>query len=192
MHHRNVQVNGTGTNCVPIHVNTPRPVTAEQAKLFKAILDGIDNRLDLVETKINSSDTIHIFRKQDHTHKVYIRNPDCWAHDLDLTCISPWNSQGHTRKAGVLISPRHAVWARHYNIKIGSTMRFVDRNNSVVDRKVVKSHAVPMPSTVHGRGFLHGYDIVVGLLDSDVPSTITFAKVLPKNFTLLMPTSKLA
>ena len=72
-----------------------------------------------------------MYNTKDHNHQHYVRNPECWASDLDLTCISPWNSQLRNRKAGTLISPRHAVWARHYNIRVNSTLRFVSTDGYV-------------------------------------------------------------
>lgn len=97
-----------------------------------------------------------IFSVQDHNHKRYIRSDKCWAAPLDLTAISPWNSQGHTRKAGTLISPRHALWARHYSMRVNTTIRFVDKNNNVVDRRIAKTSGVP----THGHSYLSGYEIL--------------------------------
>ena len=128
-----------------------------------------------------------IFSKQDHTHRLYVRNNKCWAYPLDLTSISPWNSVGHNRRAGVLISPRHALWARHYNMRVNTTLRFVDKHNNVVDRKIVKERSLP----TNGHAFLSGYDLVVGMLDRDVPSSISFAKVFPKNLTTIRPPTNL-
>ncbi|XP_048769813.1 uncharacterized protein LOC125675985 [Ostrea edulis] len=185
-HHTSFTVTGTGANgvCNFTHLitsTTPRSLSAVEISLYSAIADGIDNRLLRTQTLgTEVSEAIKIFTKQDHTHKVYVRNPDCWAHDLDLTCISPWNSNGHNRKAGTLLSPRHAIWARHYNMPVNTTLRFVDVNNKVVDRKIIKTHVLPVPSHIN---YHSGYDMMVGLLDQDVPSTITFAKVLPRNFT---------
>lgn len=187
LHHTTLTVIGTGSNGVChtlVHHSTstsPRPLTGPETKIFQAIAQGIDSRLLRTQTDgTEVSEAIKIFSKQDHTHSVYIRNPNCWAHDLDMTCISPWNSKGHTRRAGTLISPRHAVWARHYSIPLNSTLRFVDMSNNVVERTIVKTVALPVPAHTN---YMSGYDMVIGLLDRDVPSSITFAKVLPRNFT---------
>lgn len=68
---------------------------------------------------------------------------------------------------------------------VNTTLRFVDRNNNVVDRRIVHTHVLPVAS---GHSSLYGYDVVVGELDSDVPSaTISFAKVLPRNLTTIRP-----
>ncbi|XP_069112754.1 uncharacterized protein [Argopecten irradians] len=165
----------------------PRPLTPEETSLFSSIVHGVDDRLKRsAAAGVSANASKPIFSKQDHTHKIYQRNPNCWAHDLDLTPISPWNSNGKTRRAGTLLSPRHAVWARHYNIRTNSTLRFVDRHNNVVDRTVVKTRALYTNTSAH-QSFLYGHDMVVGLLDRDVPPSISFAKVLPRNFTALNP-----
>ncbi|XP_061166365.1 uncharacterized protein LOC133175284 [Saccostrea echinata] len=184
--HISLTVTGTGANGVcnfthHITSTSPRPLSSVETNLYRAIANGIDSRLLRTQSAgTEVSEAIKIFSKQDHVHKVYIRNSDCWAHDLDLTCISPWNSNGHNRKAGTLISPRHAIWARHYNMPINTTLRFVDLNNKVVERKIIKIHALPVPAHMN---YHSGYDMMIGLLDQDVPSSITFAKVLPRNFT---------
>ena len=155
-----------------------------QGALFHHAIDGIDKLLDKANKTGESIDVLKkIFAKQDHTHKVYTRNPNCWAYPLDLTSMSPWNSVGHNRRAGVLISPRHAVWARHYGMRVNTTLRFVDKHNNVVERNILKERTLP----THGLPSLHGYDLVVGMLDQDVPASISFAKVLPKNLTTIRP-----
>lgn len=155
-----------------------------QTAVFHHAIDSIDKLLEIANKSGASINEIkHIFSKQDHTHKIYVRNSKCWAYPLDLTPISPWNSQGQTRKAGVLLSPRHAVWARHYGMRVNTTLRFVDKNNNVVERKILKERSLP----TDGHPFLHGYDLVVGMLDQDVPSSISFTKVLPRNLTIIRP-----
>ncbi|OWF38018.1 uncharacterized protein LOC110466866 [Mizuhopecten yessoensis] len=188
-HNESFHLTKLGPNCDhPLYVAAvPRPLTSEETNLFASMVHGVDDRLKRTEAAGTTANVSKpIFSKQDHTHKVYQRNPHCWAHDLDLTPISPWNSYGKTRKAGTLLSPRHAVWARHYSIRVNSTLRFVDRHNNVVDRRVIKTRALYTNASAH-QSFLFGHDMVIGLLDSDVPSTISFAKVLPRNFTVLMP-----
>ncbi|KAL4227104.1 hypothetical protein ACF0H5_015077 [Mactra antiquata] len=170
------------TPVVHYTTTTPRPISKFETRLFMASIHGIDDLL-LLSSRTNATidEQKKIFSTQDHSKKYYVRSQKCWAHSLDLTAISPWNSQGHTRKAGVLITPRHALWARHYSMKVNTTIRFVDGDNNVVDRKIVKTRAVPN----EGHSSLHGYDIVVGELDQDVPSEISFVKVLPRNITTI-------
>ncbi|KAK7115104.1 uncharacterized protein [Littorina saxatilis] len=181
----NLRPNYTNPACRVAHVTTTaKPLTPFEQALFSAIEHGIDDRLQKTkELGISSAQAKPIFSVQDHTHKHYVRNPKCWAYDLDLTSISPWNSNLRNRKAGTLISPRHAVWARHYSIATNSTLRFVTRDGTVVDRRVAASRAV---NGKGGHGF-YGRDIVVGVLDQDVPDTISFAKVMPHQIMKMYP-----
>jgi hypothetical protein len=115
-----------------------------------------------------------IYSTQNHATATYVRSASCWASDIDLTCISPWNSCGANTRAGTLISPRHAVWANHYNIPNGSTIRFVDADDNVVTRTVVDSQQIGV------------YDIRIGVLDADVTGC-SFAKILPADWADYLP-----
>ncbi|XP_052256322.1 uncharacterized protein LOC127861675 [Dreissena polymorpha] len=92
-----------------------------ETHFFAAAQHGID---DLLYSANRSGATVDemkkIYSKQDHAQKSYVRNTKCWAYPLDLTSISPWNSNGGIRKAGVLISPRHALWVRHYSMSVNT------------------------------------------------------------------------
>lgn len=140
----------------------------------KDISENIDNRISGV-TEANASTYKPIYSTQNHTAGVYVRNTNCWAYDLDLTAISPWNSYSANLRAGTLISPRHIVFAAHYPIPNGSTIRFVKQDNTVVERTL--SNQTQVGST----------DIKIGVLDSDVPAGISFAKVLPSGHASYMP-----
>ena len=125
----------------------------------------------------NPSNAVCVFSVQEHANTNYVRNPDCWAADIDLTCCSPWNGTLGTRMAGTLISPRHVLFAAHYDgLAVGTAMRFVDMQNQVVERTLVDKIRHP--------NYVDWYpDFTVGLLDADVPTNrISFAKVLPDNY----------
>ncbi|XP_048254665.1 uncharacterized protein LOC124112852 [Haliotis rufescens] len=179
--HKHITVVGHGVNCTNIHLTIPTqpPPSHFERGLYGAITHGIDDRLKAAKARnIPAAIAKNVYTKQDHAHKVYIRNKDCWAYGLDLTSISPWNSHMANRNAGTLVSPRHALWSRLHSIKVNSTLRFVDQNNNVVERRVIKSKTVGGPN-------VNGHDIVVGELDRDVPNTISFSKVMPRNLTKL-------
>lgn len=125
----------------------------------------------------NPAVTMPLFTLQDHATPVYTRNVNNWAsaHVQKLTAISPWNSEGSFQRAGTLISPRHVLFATHYYPSIGSTIRFVAVDNTVVTRNInaivsITTEEPPSP------------DLLVALLDSDVPESISFASVLPSGF----------
>jgi len=115
---------------------------------------------------------------------VFIRNTNCWAYGLDLTCASPWRESFGDwygqNMAGTLVSPRHIILAAHFDrIAIGAKITFVDMHNNVVERTLV---AKKRHSGYSGDPW-YFYDLTVGLLDSDVPTNqISFVKVLPDNY----------
>ena len=129
---------------------------------------------------------LEIFSVQDHSATNYLRNTNCWAVTYDLTCCSPWNSYSDVygegkNRAGTLISPRHVIFAAHYDqITTNDVLRFVDLDNNVIERRLVakKQHPefAPGPPDWYP-------DFTVGLLESDLPTNlISFALVLPNNY----------
>jgi hypothetical protein len=127
----------------------------------------------------------NIFTTQNHTLSSYVRNTNCWAYDLDLTCISPWNSStgwpGGTTGAGTLITPRHIIFAAHFELPVGCNIRFITNNNTIVQRRVIAKKRHPSYSILYP-------DLTIGVLDSDVPSSISFCKILPDNWSNYLPT----
>lgn len=133
-----------------------------------------------IENKYNPAINLKVYTTQDHTNSIYVRNPDLWCADIDLTCISPWNSSGTISKACTLISPRHVIMAAHWPASVGATVRFVANNGTVVDRTLVATRRHPSYTPYYP-------DITIGILDSDVPETISFAKVLGSNWASYLP-----
>lgn len=146
------------------------------SSLAKEVNDAVDNRI----SGLNASTAKPIFSTQNHNTPSYIRNSGCWVNDLNLTSISPWNSTEGPNRAGVLISPRHIIFAAHYQINNGSTIRFVDNNNNIVTRTMVNKLTHPNYTPYYP-------DLTVGVLDSDVPNTISFVKILPQNWNDYLP-----
>lgn len=144
--------------------------------LAKHCSDAIDNR---IQSK-NPLNALNIFSVQNHNTSTYVRNPSCWASDIDLTCISPWNSSSTNIFGLTLISPRHVIGAAHAMPSIGSTVRFVTTNNTVVTRTLTNTVRHPTYQPYYP-------DISIGVLDSDVPNTITFCRLLPSNWKNYIP-----
>lgn len=144
--------------------------------LAKEVNNAVDSRI----VGLNASTAKPIFSTQNHASPSYVRNSGCWVNDVNLTSISPWNSTEGINRAGVLISRRHIIFAAHYQINNGSTIRFVDNNNNIVTRTMVNKLTHP--------SYVPYYpDLTVGLLDSDVPNTINFVKILPQNWSNYLP-----
>ena len=150
---------------------------ASEISLEEEIIGAVDGRI-AGKTK---EPAVHIFSRQDHYAEppVYVRSPECWAADLDLTCISPWNNVSGNTLGITLISPRHVVGCGHAPIGVGTTVRFVSQDNVVIARTVTATRVIWQDVP----------DFTVGLLDSDVPTNlISFAYVLPDSCTNLLPT----
>jgi hypothetical protein len=149
--------------------------------LAKHCADQIDNRLVGLTA---SSTTKNIFSTYNGSAATYVRNPNCWAAGIDMTGLSPWNSTLGQNTAGTLISPRHVLWAAHYPPSVGATVHFVDNNNNVVVRTISSMLTHPDYNNPSGT---YEADIRIGLLDSDVPNTISFLKILPSNIATYLP-----
>jgi hypothetical protein len=141
------------------------------------------NATDAVDTRISgktASTAKPIFSTMNHSTATYTRNTGGWAYDVDLTPISPWNSTGAAQRAGTLISPRHILFAAHYQISTGATIRFVDASNNVITRTMTSKLTHPDYKPYFP-------DLTIGILDSDVPSEISFAKILPQDWADYLP-----
>ncbi len=101
----------------------------------------------------------------------FVANPDFWAKGIDFSCVSPWNSQEGQCRAGTAISARHIVFASHYAITNGTEITFVGNDGGVVRRRLARCMQVG------------DSDIMVGLLDADLPPTIRPAYVMPRDCT---------
>jgi len=146
--------------------------------LAKEVSDAVDDRIN----GLNATTAKPIFTTQNHSTQTYVRNSNCWAADLDLTSISPWNSTGGSQRAGTLISPRHVLFCEHYDFHpaVGATIRFVASDGTVVNRTInaLETHPDYVPFYP---------DITIGVLDSDVSASIGFVKILPQNWANYLP-----
>lgn len=153
------------------NVGSPtRFVEFVEGSLGREMSEAVDSRI----SGKNPSTTKAVFTTQNHDACTYVRNSNLWCADIDLTCCSPWNSYDGAKRAGTLISPRHVAMAHHYYVPNGATMRFVEADGTVVSRTITASERV-------------GSDIRIGVLNSDVPESIGFAKVLPADFLNYLP-----
>jgi hypothetical protein len=89
-----------------------------------------------LDSFLTDTATTAIYTTQNHAAARYVRNPTCWIVQmgLNLTCHSPWNSQGHTTRPVTLISPDVFIAAAHYMPGTGSLVRFVTEDDRVIER----------------------------------------------------------
>ena len=103
---------------------------------------------------------------------IFERNTDCWAYGIDLSCTAIWKTNGERNKRCVtLISPRHVLGATHFGPRPGHSYTFQSMNGTTFTRSIVATNC------------LSDTDIVIGLLDSEIPpDVIAPAKLLPPNY----------
>ncbi len=94
-----------------------------------------------------------------------VRNTSCWAASVDLTPIAKGGAN-----AGILISPRHVLFVTHYYPAAGTPLSWMTTSNETVTRIVTDFASLP------GSGYYP--DLTVGVLNENMPSTISFARVL--------------
>ena len=153
------------TNLEEYQANTD-PAYANPGSLGTACISAVDDRL----TGADPTTALNLYITRNHTAGTYVRNPGAWCANLDLTSISPYNSINGDRYSGTLITPRHILLATHTGDFRNGTMRFVTTENSMKEYTVIDQ--LSLPNT----------DLTVGLLDSDVSTEISPAKILPSNY----------
>jgi hypothetical protein len=114
----------------------------------------------------------------DPVNPVFIRSTTCWAKNIDTSPISPWNNGGGYAAplnaggfggVGTLVSPRHIVLTNHFYVKTGKKFIFVAMDNTCYIRTLTTTARVASS------------DIIIGLLDSDLPSNVSFCQVASLN-----------
>ena len=142
---------------------------ATVGSLAEHLSDQVDSRIDNTMSMASNG---KIYSTQDHATPLYVRNTSLWCSDIDLTCISPWNSRGSNTRAGTLVTPRHVLNAAHYPLYIGDTLRFIAGDGTVHTRTI--TGATNQPSYVN-----LVTDIRLYTLDSDLPAAIAPCTVMP-------------
>ena len=143
----------------------------------KALSDPMDTAL----SGANPLTQLDVYTTQDHTTPEYVRNTSFFlnSHVEALTCASPWNSLQGKNRAGTAVTKRHALLANHYPYGIGTTVRFIASDNSVITKTVVQA------SRVLYNGLTT--DVWMVLFDSDLPVSITPCKIFPENYLNYFP-----
>jgi len=115
---------------------------------------------DQVESLLTENPETSYFSTYVHATQSYQRNPACWLADVDLSAVAVASNSGNgwfRQRGGTLITPRHALLASHYNLPIGSSLRFADSQGNVQTVNVV--------GTAKN---INGGDLFVAALSEDV------------------------
>jgi hypothetical protein len=148
------------------------PVRYVDGSLGKYLNDGVDALL------VNKNPVTDMYIFSVESDPVYLRNTSNWLYNVTgMTCLSPWNNTEPSlpnRRGGSLISPRHFMMAKHFPPAIGATIKWISKTNTVYSRTITDYiNVIPNDESI---------DILVGVVDEDLPEDIGFLKVLPKNW----------
>lgn len=159
---------------VTVSRSAPGPVTKwtrfADGSLAKHICDAIDSR---VAGKTGTAKPL--YSTLDHVTPAYVRNVGCWAASLDLSSISPYNQTQPTRYTGTLITRRHVAFANHFQLPTNVPVRFITPDNQIVERQLTAKSRVGTT------------DLMIGVLNGEVPASIGFCKILPSNWRSYLP-----
>lgn len=118
---------------------------------------------------------LQIYSTFDYTNNIYVKNSGFWASSLDFSGVSV-NKLGSGGVTSVsMITPRHAIGARHYPPIVGDKMYFCDSDNNTIEKTIVARTLSPYGDTV------------IVKFDSDVPNSIKKYKFLPTNWGDYLP-----
>lgn len=110
-----------------------------------------------------------------------VRNTNCWVHNVKgITGIIAWNSRSEgspdgTSLGGVAITKRHILYAKHASYQVNNVVYFVTKNNTTISRTITQTKGFPTASPENAN------DYGVALLNEDLPDSIEFVKVLPRD-----------
>lgn len=162
------------------HITVPStPTTScgsiDSVNLITHVSNQIDNRLALTATSSGLQNTLFTTRNISPTSTAWTRNSNVWTSKgtpLDFTGVSGWNTQaGDPSHMGVtMITPRHFIGATHYVPSAGKKVYFYDLYGNPIERTIIATQAYNSGDPV--------VDLTVGVLDSDVPDSITYYPIM--------------
>jgi hypothetical protein len=172
------------SNSIP----NPIVINGVAGSLRKSITEAIDLRLP---GKNPTTDKFLLNPQPDVVNGPFSWNTGCWAYPIDLTCLMIYDSwsagweqpRGQHWAPGTAIGGPFTLHANHFWPNIGSTLSWLTRGNVRVDRTSVGGASGSFLSPNYP-----GYpDFFVSILNSDLPSTIKPAKVLPNGWEPYLP-----
>jgi len=169
------QINAVGEVTLSITIDLT-PTVGGTTDVYTGPVSGCiaEHFSDQVDSRIDDTMTMNanglIYSTQDHDTPNYVRNVNLWCADIDLTCMSPWNSRQGKNRAGTLVTKRHCINAAHYPLYNGDTLRFIETDGTVHTRTITGSHSIA------------GTDLRINTLDSDLPAAISPCEVCPADW----------
>lgn len=160
-------------------------VVADPPWLAREMADAIDTRIDGKTPAV----AWPLFSTRNHTsgaNGTYVWNTDCWAVDIDWSCVSvahqldPAAGSGWSNvRGGTLIAPDLMILANHYTppVLVGSQFRFVTPAGAV------------RTATVHSSTRVGTSDVRLVRFTAPVGDGIEPAKILPIDWPDYLPSN---
>lgn len=135
---------------------------------------SIDDRLRNIESP-NIAMPIYEDYYENASNGVFRNNSNCFATNLDFSCLSVWNgsAQPHSH-GGTAISKRHVLWAKHWYLGAGSRLDFLG-NDGVVYSRYVGGH---LGVSIDG---VPNNDIDIAYLTEELPDAVVPVALLASN-----------
>lgn len=124
----------------------------------------------------NPASTKAVFATKDHATGTYVRNLSRVLGDVDMSCVSAWNSWQGTKFCLTLIGDDIAIGSHHVTHPDGTTERWVTNDNTIVERTVLSSVRIESFEQSTGRGLT---DVRLYRLSSAMPESIKRCKIVP-------------
>ena len=134
----------------------------------------IDSRIEGLN---DSTGLLSLYSTRATSTGTWTKNENVWSNNgetpLDFSGQSVWNTTGGYTRSGTLISPRHIIFAKHFPINTDAIVTFIDSAGSIVNRTLQSQIQLSDPDGFEGLS-----DIVVGILNEDVPETVAYYPIL--------------
>lgn len=142
----------------------------------EALLEHVTNQMTGAtsgNTGASSMDMfINIHNMENGNGGIFTKNPSFWANEFNFSGVSIWNSygwsgSGGTQRSGTLITPRHMIFANHFQVYQNQEFSFTDSSNTVHRAKLIDQKQVG------------NSDIKIGRLDKSIPSSVRPYRIIP-------------
>lgn len=167
---------------VPLYVANPGEPYSTSRFLENSLRYMISTNLDALIVGGTSTWNRSYWSTIDHAGANYVRDPNCWAKDIDLSGVVVSTGGGTPYWHGTLITSQHIAMVKHAYNGVGSVKRFVGASGTVYTR-AISALRDPYP----GLNWMYG-DIIIGKLDSALPTNdVCVYAILPSSFTNQFP-----
>ncbi len=151
--------------------------------LLSVMSRSIDDRIRGVNLSTN---VLAMFDNYPDCGTNLVRNAAFWAADLDFSSVSVWNEEWRSySRAPVAVSPRHVMMADHWYVHPNTRLYFLGTNNVLHANRIIACRKAVMSGIDMSKA-----DVMVGLLEQQLPPEVSIAKVFDANLLDKIKTGK--